>query len=184
MSVGLLAAVSLSVSAEEEEVVEEAQEETVQEVEEPKEEVHILSHEELSMLYSCRSEERIEDPNIIEVDYEDAQLLMRIAECEHGDGSPEAQANDIRTVINRIGNESFPGSIREIVFQDHQFSTVKSKKFNSIVPDVDAHIALYLVESGQVVHDALFFESVDVKDSWMSRNREVAFEFEGHRYYR
>lgn len=167
---------------EPEQTVESMESENEEEKEE--EEVHILTHEELSMLYSCKPDVRIEDPDIVEIDQESAVLLMKVSELEHGDGSVEAQANDMVAIYNRISNEDFPDNIRDIVFQEGQFTTVKKKSFSTLVPDVNSHLALAMLESGKIKHNALYFESVNVKDSWMSRHREVAFEFEGHRYYK
>jgi N-acetylmuramoyl-L-alanine amidase len=147
-------------------------------------EIHYLTDEELSLLYTCKPDERKTDPSIIEVSIEEANMLMRIAKVEHGYGSPEAQANVMKTVINRVNSDSFPDSIEGVILQEGQFSTVSSGKYAKASPDIDSHIALAMLEQGKINHMALYFEATDVKDSWMSKNKTFLFEQEGHRFYK
>ena len=139
-------------------------------------EIHYLTDQELSLLYTCKQDVRKNNPDIVEVDYEDAQLLMRIAVAEHGDGSPKAQGNVMKTIINRSDSEDFPDNIKDIIYQSGQFSTVTSGKFAISVPDQDAHEALALLEQGKIKHSALYFESVSVIKSWMSQHKTFLFE--------
>lgn len=181
--IGILASICLVSATAGDTVAFQESEITTESPTEIAKEVHILTHDELSMLYTCNPEERVEDPNIIELDPESALLLMAVSELEHGDGSVEAQATDMLAIYNRIKSDDFPDNIRDIVYQEGQFSTVK-KDLSNFVPDEDSHRALAMIECGLVHHDALYFEAVGVKDSWMSRNREVSFVYGGHRYYR
>lgn len=147
-------------------------------------EIHYLTDQELSLLYTCKQDVRKNNPDIVEVDYEDAQLLMRIAVAEHGDGSPKAQGNVMKTIINRSDSEDFPEAIKDIIYQSGQFSTVTNGKFTVAVPDLDVHKALALLEQGEIKHYALYFEATYVVDSWISRHKTFCFEQEGHRFYR
>lgn len=147
-------------------------------------EVHILTDKELSMLYTCRSEKRKSNPDIVEVSYEEAQMLMKIAKAEHGNGSSVAQGNVMKTVINRVEDDDFPDSIKEVILQPGQFSTVSSGKYYRGAPNIDSHIALALLEQGEINHYALYFEATHVVDSWMSQHKTFLFEAEGHRFYK
>lgn len=147
-------------------------------------EIHYLTDAELSLLYTCREEERVTNPDIIEVDYDEAQMLMNIAWVEHGIGSPEAQANVMKTVMNRVESDDFPNSIAGVILQGKQFSTVTCGKYFKATPDLDTHLALALLEQGKINHDALYFEASYMQDTWMSHHKTFLFESEGHRFYR
>ena len=143
-----------------------------------------LTDEELSLLYSYKFDARID--TCLEVTQEEAELLMKVAVLENGDHDALAQAYVMSTILNRVKDENFPNTISEVVFQTvngkPQFHT--AKKIKSAKPNLNSHVALYLIESRQVESDALFFEAEWVEDSWASRNREYLFSYDGTRYYR
>lgn len=176
---GIMLGTMVSIQPKEKEIPEVIESEAT-----TQKEIHYLTDEELSLLYTCKPEERKTNPNIIEVTVEEAGMLMKIAQAEHGDGSPEAQANVMKTIINRVNSDSFPDSIESVILQEGQFSTVSSGKYAKASPDIDSHIALAMLEQGKINHDALYFESVHVADSWMSQHKTFLFESEGHRFYR
>lgn len=180
LGAGLLLGATLSIAS-----IPQPEEEppVVVETIKPKE-IHYLTDAELSLLYTCKPEVRKTNPDIIEVDYKEAQMLMRIAVAEHGDGSPEAQANVMMTIINRVHNKSFPNSIESVILQERQFSTVSNGRYSKAKLDVDSHIALALLEQGKINHNALYFEASYMEDTWMSHHKTFLFEQEGHRFYR
>lgn len=147
-------------------------------------EIHYLTDEELSLLYTCKQDIRKEDPNIIEVSTEEADLLMRVGLVEGGEGDSLGQAYVMQTIINRTQDNRFPDTITEVLFQDKQFSTVTSGVYRKKKPNDNSHYALYLLESGQVDSDALYFVADWVENSWQESNKEYLFSYGGHDFYR
>ena len=56
----------------------------------------------------------------------DRQILERIVEAEAGDQSVKGRILVANVVINRIKAEEFPDTVKEVVFQSGQFSTVSN----------------------------------------------------------
>lgn len=148
-------------------------------------EVHYLTDDELSLLYSC-GEEPICDTCLV-ISQADAERLMKIAVVEdHTDA--ESQANIMQVILNRVASPDFPNTVDEVIHQKYmgkyQFSTVTSGKYDRAEPDVNSHLALAMVESGQIKTDALYFEANWAEDTWQSRNLVYVATVGGTRYYR
>lgn len=144
--------------------------------------IHYLTDEELSRLYTCKQDVRKSDSTIVELSQEDAWKMMKIAECEDNTDSL-SQAYIMTIVLNRLDSEDFPNDIDEILAQENQFSSYSDGRYAKAEPNVDSHYALYLVESGQVRTDYLFFEASTLEDSWQSNNREYACTYGGTTFY-
>lgn len=152
------------------------------------EEVHILTDEELSTLYSYKADVRKGNTQIVELDLSDANLLMKLAVSEAGDCGAESQYFVMMVILNRLKSDEFPNSIKEIVFQDNprQFAVIDDGSFDKAVPNVDSHIALSWVEMG--IDDsfgAIYFEaSTNTDESWHCTNKDFLYEVGGQRYYK
>ena len=144
-------------------------------------ETHILTDQELSLLYLTK--EDVNCDTCLVISQEDAVRLMKIAVVEDNT-SIESQAHIIETVLNRVNDPAFPNTIKEVIEQPGQFSTVSNGAYSKAEPDVNSHLALALVESGQVETDALYFESVKAKNTWQSSNLVYISTVGGTRYYR
>jgi len=141
---------------------------------------HILTTKELSLLYSYKGSERKADE--YEITVEDADMLMRIAVAE--DNTDEySQAYVMSVVLNRVQSDLFPNSVAEVIRQDGQFSAYSNGSFKRAVPDVNSHLALYLIESGQIKTEYLYFEAAWCKDTWQSSTRGQTFLYGGTRFY-
>lgn len=142
-------------------------------------EVHYITEQELSKLYTCK--EDVRNDTCLVVSVEDAEILMKIAVLE--DHSDEiSQAYIMSIIMNRVKKSGL--TIREVVEQDGQFMKLSDKRYKSAEPDVNSHLALALIEGKQIETDFLFYEAKWVKDSWASRHREVACEYGGSRFYK
>ena len=104
-------------------------------------------------------------------------LLARIAMAEAESEDTECKALVILTVLNRVGSDSFPDSIEEVIFQKGQFSPISNGRWDRVEPDKDCWAALDLVESGwDESQGALYFEASKDHDTWHSRNLVKLFE--------
>ena len=141
----------------------------------------LLTDKDFSLLYICKVD--VKNDTCLEISTEDAQMLMKIA--YHEDHTNEvSQAYIMSEVLNRVASPDYPNSIKEVLNQKGQFLNTDSDEFNSIEPDVNSHLGLYLIESGQVQTDFLFHESLDSENSWQSKHRKVSLEYGGTRFYR
>lgn len=121
---------------------------------------------------------------IIDISYEDAQILMRIAQAEAESEGVEGKARVIKVVINRIKSSKFPNTAKEVIFQKRQFSSVKDGRYKKAVIDYECHLALADVESGLYADfKALYFESKKNRKSWQARRCRYIGMYGRHRFY-
>ena len=131
----------------------------------------------------------IENTNgIVELDIEDAQLLMKLAWSEAGNQGIEGQLVIMNVVMNRVVDENFPDNVKDVIYQKlgnyYQFSVVGNGVFQNAEPTEETHLALAELESGKdVSQGALFFEASGQK-SWHKKNRSFLFEDYGQRFYK
>lgn len=149
-------------------------------------EIHYLTDEELSLLYMCK--EDVNCDTCLVISQEDAERLMKIAVVEDYT-SAESQANIMAVILNRVASPDFPDSVEGVIRQKdskdrYQLNTVKNGKYDRAEPNVDSHLALAMIESGQVKTDAMYFEASWAKDTWQSRNLTYVSTVGATRYYR
>ena len=115
--------------------------------------------------------------------FEDAQMLMKIAMAEaEGDGI-EGKAMVMAVVLNRVNDDRFPDSVKEVIFQDKQFSPIKDGRYEKAEPDIECHLALAEIEKGNYADvEALYFENAS--DSWQARNCTYLGTIGHHRFYK
>jgi len=134
------------------------------------------------------SDLEIEDP-VFEVTNEEKEILYRITEAEATGGDIESKKNICSAVLNRVDSDSFPNSIKDVVFQKHQFSPTTDGRYNKVKPTDETIEAVNDVLNNGVSHNCLYFFAMrDVKSpkikSWIKSN--LVFEFKddiGHSYY-
>lgn len=147
-------------------------------------ETHILTDEELSLLYLCK--EDVNCDTCLVISQEDAERLMKIAVVEDYTDA-ESQAHVMATILNRVESDDFPNSIDGVIHQKvngkYQFSTVANGKYDKAEPNVDSHLALAMIEKGEVETDALYFEASYAKNTWQSNNLIYLSTIGGTKYY-
>ena len=95
----------------------------------------------------------------IDISYEDAQLLMKIAMAE-------------------AEGEGIKGKAMIMAF-----SSIKDGRYRKANPDFECHLALADIESGKYLKNkALYFENR--KNSWQSKHCRFLFKYKRHRFYR
>lgn len=137
--------------------------------------VEYLTDYELSKLYSYKEEETNDTCVVLSV--EDAELLMRIAKAEDGT-SAESQAYIMSVILNRVNSPDFPDTVKEVIEQEGQFNATYK------TPDVNSHLALAMVESGEIKTDALYFEATWLKGSWQSKHKQYICTVGETKFYR
>lgn len=116
-----------------------------------------------------------------EVTYDEAQLLLKVAEAEAGNQGSDGMWLVMSTVINRVRSGDFPDSIKDVVYQKNQFSTVTNGAIDNVTITPEAHEALARIEKGDIAKEIIAFENT--KSDSLSRYFWEAFEFKDHRFY-
>lgn len=142
-------------------------------------------YKKLEVNYIPEPEEIVENQKVVEMNIDEAQLLMKLARSEAGDNGVEAQLLVMNVVMNRVNDENFPDSIKEVIYAKNQFSVVSNGSMKKTEPSADSHLALAKLESGEdISKGALFFESSSNTNGSWHKTREFLFEKYGQRFYR
>ena len=130
----------------------------------------------------------VEMSKVVELDINEAQLLMKLAWSEAGNQGIEGQLVIMNVVMNRVADENFPDTVKEVVYQKlgshYQFSVVGNGVLQRAEPTEETHLALAELESGKDISEgALYFEASS-KKNWHKENRTFLFENYGQRFYK
>lgn len=111
--------------------------------------------------YTAHWNEECND-NTIQISQEDAQRLMKIAFSEGGNQGVQGQLMIMQTVWNRVLSDQFPDSIKAVIEQPSQFSSVSDGRYQKAEPTAETHLALAEFEKN-LSHDEnlIGFETVD-----------------------
>lgn len=121
--------------------------------------------------------------NAVDITYDEAQMLMRIAMAEAEEDGTEGQAMVMAVVLNRVKDDRFPNTIEDVIFQDKQFSPISDGRYYKVNPDVNSHLALAEIEKGNYLDvDALYFENA--VSSWQADNCEYIGTVGHHKFYK
>lgn len=127
----------------------------------------------------------------IQVSYEDAQILMRIATAEAEDQGVYGMYLIMKPIINRVNSPNYPNTIAEVVFQSGQFDTVSNGRYYTVEIPPEAHEALALLEKNieiDVEEITNIDEIVAFEATWnhqsLLRYYDMAFTYKGHTFYK
>lgn len=121
------------------------------------------------------------ESTVIEVSYEDAQLLLKVAQAEAGNQGFVGQWLIMCTVMNRVESEDFPDTVKGVIYQEGQFATATNGAMNKAVPTAETHEALAYLESGNKAENIVAFEGAG--SDYLERYFWRAFTFRDHTFY-
>lgn len=116
-----------------------------------------------------------------EFSYADAQLLMKVAQAEGGNQGVTGMRLIISVILNRVKSDQFPDTIREVVYQKGQFSTVANGAIDRVEISPECHLALAEIEKGNVSPEIIAFETKSSNS--LDRYFWSAFECGNHVFY-
>ena len=123
-----------------------------------------------------------ETPEYIRKDDDYMLLKMAMAEAEGEDTIGKALV--IRTVLNRVQSDNFPDTIKDVIFQENQFTPTRNGRYDKVTPNDDCYIALEMVKDGwDESEGALYFERNTNKETWHSKNLIKLFTHGNHTFY-
>lgn len=121
---------------------------------------------------------RTHEVDCIELSYEDAQLLMGIAQAEAGNQGTDGMWLVMSVVINRKNSPEFPDSIKKVIYQESQFY---AKGIGKTEISPECHEALARIEKGDVAPQIVAFERTTNKT--LEKYFSSAFDYRDHRFY-
>ncbi len=117
------------------------------------------------------------DVKAYDLSLEDAQLLMRAGWAEAGNQGEDGIWLVMSVIINRTEDPDWPDTIREVVYQENQFTTPAD--LDDV--GVDAHLALARIEKGSICPKIIGFETKksDKLDTYFIK----VFDHRDHQFY-
>lgn len=118
----------------------------------------------------------------VDISYDDAQVLMKIAQAEAGNQGVEGMALVMKTVLNRVDSDDYPDTCYDVVSQRGQFESYRNGMYAKAVPSAECHLALAEIEMGHYKNQSvLAFEVAGVRS--LDRYFSYAFTFKDHDFY-
>jgi spore germination cell wall hydrolase CwlJ-like protein len=123
---------------------------------------------------------------------DDIDVLCRIVEAEAGGEDENGKLLVANVVLNRVADESFPDTVREVVFQSDsgtsQFSPVSNGKYYKVTVSDETKAAVKRALDGEDISGgALYFVARKYADSskisWFENNLKFLFNYGGHEFY-
>lgn len=116
---------------------------------------------------------------------EESYLLAKIAMAEAENQDTEGKALVILVVLNRVWSDGFPNNIRDVIYQQGQFSPISNGRFDKIEPDADCWeaLAMIMMDKWDESHGATYFESKS-ESTWHSKHLEFLFRHGDHYFYK
>lgn len=124
-----------------------------------------------------------EDHKCIEVSYEDALRLMKIAAAEAGNQGPEGQLLVMRVVFNRVKSPNFPDTIQGVISQKSQFETYLNGTYQKTEPNIDSHIALAEFEKNINADTEIIGFETTANEGALLKYFDYAYTFGDHDFY-
>lgn len=119
----------------------------------------------------------------IQLSYEEAQCLMKIAYSEAGNQGIKGQQLIMDVVYNRVLGEDFPDTIFEVITQDGQFESYNNGSYDLAEPIAETHLALAAFEGGQDRNtEIIAFETTSNKKS-LERYADYSFTYLDHDFF-
>lgn len=117
---------------------------------------------------------------------QESHLLAKIAMAEAEECNTQTKTLIIMSVLNRVWSDEFPDTIKDVIFQENQFSPIDNGRWDRVEPNEDCYEAVRIVMEAKYDYSggATYFESCDDEDNWHSRNLEFLYESEGIRFYK
>lgn len=153
----------------------------------------------IGIVDTTESGQRVVDYTVIEEEYvyklsdEDMEALLRIVEAEAGSEDEDGRLLVANVVLNRVNNDRFPSTVKDVVFQQSggvsQFSPVASGRYYKVEISEKTEAAVDRALRGEdISQGALFFASRRYADSskmrWFDTKLTFLFEHGGHEFFK
>lgn len=116
----------------------------------------------------------------------ESYLLAKTAMAEAEECDTRTKTLIIMCILNRVQSSKFPNTIKEVIFQKNQFSSIDDGRWDEVEPNKDCYDAVKAVMKAEYDYSdgATYFESCDNKNNWHNKNLEFLYKSEGIRFYK
>lgn len=135
----------------------------------------------------------MEQQLMYELPDEELEVLLRIVEAEAGCEDEEGRLLVANVVLNRMNNELFPDTVKEVVFQEEngisQFSPVSNGSYYQVeVSEATVSAVGRALMGEDISQGALYFAARkyadDEKMKWFDENLTHLFQYGGHEFFK
>ncbi|NLL77715.1 MAG: cell wall hydrolase [Clostridiales bacterium] len=152
----------------------------------------------IRLVTRASSGQRVVDYSVIErkakytLSQEDYEVLLRIVEAEAGGEDITGKMLVAGVVMNRVGSDKFPDTVKEVVFQREngvaQFSPVADGRYEKVRVSEETKEAVEKVLYGEdITKGALYFASRKYADpekmKWFDNSLTLLFSYGGHEFF-
>lgn len=118
----------------------------------------------------------------VDYPYEDLYWLSRAIYAEAGNQPMKGRIAVGTVILNRVANDQFPNTVKEVVFTPNQFSPVDNGTIYR-TPDLISTVAAMLCLDGVKEADDCLYFNVTNMISWADGNREYVCTIGDHKFY-
>lgn len=128
-------------------------------------------------------------PNIINLNEEELEALMRIVEAEAGNQDIIGRMLVANVIINRVNNSYFPNTILEVIFQNdgnvYQFEPIKNGYYYSVtISELTKEAVDKVLKGEDYSMGALYFTRNSSENSWFNTSLTKLFLHGAHYFYK
>lgn len=98
--------------------------------------------------------------------YTERELFERVVEAEAGNQDMKGKRLVAAVIYNRVASEEFPDTIREVLIEPKQFSTVSNGLINRVEISIETKQAIQLEENYRTDPEILYFNSGPVSGKY------------------
>ena len=123
-----------------------------------------------------------------ELGYNDYNVLLKIVEAEAGGEDLTGKMLVANVILNRVKNDRFPNTVKEVVYQktngSAQFSPTVDGRINTVSISQETLEAVERVLNGEdYSNGALYFRSVKCNSTWFDNSLRRVVEHGNHIFY-
>lgn len=116
------------------------------------------------------------------VDRNDLEVLSKIVHAEAKGEPYEGKVAVAEVVINRVEDENFPDTVKDVVYQDGQFQPVVNGAINNTPSEDAIKASKEVLMSDSTSHNAMYFYNNETAtDDWI-RTRKTLFIIGDHTF--
>jgi len=130
-----------------------------------------------------------EEKRKIELSDDEYQVLLKIVQAEAGNCDTKGKILVANVILNRMESDKFPSTVRDVVYQRHQFSPVSNGSINRCKVTGETVYAVDRALNGEDPSEgALYFmnrrASAGSNVRWFDRNLDYLFKHEQHEFFK
>lgn len=112
---------------------------------------------------------------------DEIEMLAKMVEAEIEGGNIESKKNVVSVILNRVYNDNFPSTIKDVILQKGQFESVGNGRYKKAEPTEETYQAIEEVLKDGATTEATYFCNLDnIKSSkvkkWFKEKLKFLFK--------